>query len=218
MPRWSPSHDWAGQDAYVIGGGTSLRSLDWGLLRGRNTVGCNSAFILGAEVVKICVFGDRAWWEKIGKVQAASYGGVMVGCTDPELHDETPWLNTILRHYPSGLGEKDRLGFNGNTGSLALNLALIKGARRVFLLGFDMKLGGEEGKEANWHRVRYQQAYASVYRRFLDGFNKVKRDLLVKFPTREVYNVTDDSDLNVFPKVSPRDHFGVDPFTKGESK
>src|SRR5690606_35193402 len=112
---------------------------------------------------------------------------------------------------------------HGNTGSLAINLALILGAKRVFLLGFDMKLaprdeatnrhGREHGLRhegrANWHDVRYEAAQRDAYPRFMSQMVHIARSLPEVFPGCEIVNVTDDSNLNLFPKVSIRDHFST---------
>lgn len=216
MPRWSPSPIWMGQDAYIIGGGPSLQGFDWGLLRGKNTIGCNSAFILGSEIVKINIFGDHDWWLKIGRDKGAMYGGLMVACC-PARHlkdDKTSWLLTMSRHGEAsgesgGLGTTG-LGFNGNTGSLAINLALILGARRVFLLGFDMKPKFENGSrdfKPNWHDLRHETGNIDCYARFIKAFHAVWRDLPFKFPGCEIVNVTDDSNLPYFPKLALKEHF-----------
>lgn len=204
---------WDGREVYVVGGGPSLKPFDWDLIRGKNTIGCNSAFILGADIIKINLFADFLWWKSIGEVDGAVYGGMMVGCC-PRLEKEKnpPWLLTLPRKDFSGLAH-DALGFNGNTGAMAINLALILGAKRVYLLGFDMK--APDPANPNWHNVRYEKGNADVYKRFILNFKFVWNELPTKFPGREVINVTDDSDLPYFPRLSTIEHFGRNPFTRG---
>lgn len=208
MTRWVPNRDtWKDQDAYIIGGGDSLRTFDWELIRGKPTIGCNSNCILGAEIVKFVIFADWKWWDKIGREKLPKYGGSVVSAC-PRLNERKDcpsWLLRMDRHTKPGLG-KTNLGFNGNTGSLAVNLALILGAKRVFLLGFDMMLGNT-GK-ANWHDVRHSVGMPGVYPRFLAGFNQVAKTLPLVFPEREIINVTNDSRLEAFPKQTIEDHFG----------
>lgn len=204
MHRWVPSQEWRGEDAYIIGGGPSLRYFYWDHLRGKNTIGCNSAFLLGHDIVKILLFADIHWWRKIGEKGTESFGGRVVGCSDKRIRKETcPWL-LIMDRQDDGLG-RDRLAFNSNTGAMAVNLALILGARRVFLLGFDMKLG--DGGRANWHDLRCEPPQKTVYSRFIRGFDSLAGALPEVFPGCEVWNVTNDSDLNSFPKVTPEGHF-----------
>lgn len=206
MRRWVPSQIWNGQDAYIIGGGPSLARFDWELLRDKNTIGCNSAFILGAGICKICVFGDLDWWQKIGHDQLQEYGGPVVGCCAALSDCPTPeWLLYIEREDRFGLSN-DKLCWNGHTGSLAINLALRLGARRVCLLGFDMSM--PEGGNPNWHDVRYDRGDPTCYPRYVKGFKYIVRDLPVRFPGTEILNVTDNSKLDCFPKISMQEHFG----------
>ena len=79
MPRWKPTETWKGQDVFVIGGGPSLRSFDWSLLSNELTVGCNTAFTLGPEICKLCVFGDPIWFNSF-RSELKSYcdsGGIV---------------------------------------------------------------------------------------------------------------------------------------------
>lgn len=207
MPRWSPSPIWSGQDAYVVGGGTSLRSFDWDSIRGKNVIGCNSAFVLGTSIVKVLIFGDWAWWLEIGAKRLPEFGGLVVGTNHRIPRDHPGWLLTMDRHNPEDeLGTKD-LGWFGNTGAAAVNLALILGARRVFLLGFDMKVGPKGKKDHNWHDLRYEEGNPQAYVLFRKRFEKLAKSLPKVFPGCEVVNVTNDSDLDLFPKVSIAEHF-----------
>jgi hypothetical protein len=97
---------------------------------------------------------------------------------------------------------RNSLGWNRNTGAGAVNLALLLGARRVFLLGFDMHLSGGR---PNWHNQLIDKPDKNCYVRFAKDFKYVARDLPIKFPGCEVINVTDDSDLNCFPKVGTKE-------------
>ena len=55
---WLHSEPWYNQDAYIIGGGSSLKDFNWKLLEKLNTIGCNDAYKLGSEVCKICMFAE----------------------------------------------------------------------------------------------------------------------------------------------------------------
>ncbi len=201
MPLWTPEPVWQDQDVFVIGGGPSLRGFDWSLLHAENTVGCNTAFTLGEQVCKVCVFGDFAWWQEF-KLQLAQYKGT-VFTNVPNLYDsKIPWL-WFMRRVPRGL-HTDALGWNGNTGAVAINLALLLGARRIYLLGYDMK---RPGKNPNWHDkvLRPAANKPHVYEAFAQEFLYVKRDWKNKFADREIVNITKDSGLSpsVFPWADP---------------
>ena len=86
-----------------------------------------------------------------------------------------------------------------------MNLALILGARRVLLLGFDMRIGAK--RKANWHDVRYEPANAEVYNRFISQMRPLVKSITKVFPGSEIINVTHSSNLDLFPKVTLEEHF-----------
>lgn len=195
MPLWNPKPVWKRRDVYVIGGGPSLEGFDWEFLKDKATIGCNSAYTLGHEVCKICIFGDKKWFDKFQK-ELALFKGLVVSCCPATMPLDVPWLLKMERR-PSGL-HTHHLGWNGNTGASALNLALILGAKRVYLLGFDMKLGN--GNNPNWHDRIIEKPNAEVYTRFLGGFKDVVADWKSKFADRDIINLTPGTALEAFPK------------------
>jgi hypothetical protein len=196
MPLWNPKPIWKKRDAFIIGGGPSLSKFNWDSLKGRATIGCNSAYTLGPEICNICIFGDKKWFDKFQKDLSKFKGLVVTNCTS--LMDiDIPWLLKIQRE-PAGL-HTNRLGWNGNTGASAINLALILGVKRIFLLGFDMKLG--EGNNPNWHDRIIEKPKAEVYSRFIGGFKDVVMDWKAKFSDREIINLTPGTALEAFPKA-----------------
>uniref|UniRef100_A0A6M3IXF1 Uncharacterized protein n=1 Tax=viral metagenome TaxID=1070528 RepID=A0A6M3IXF1_9ZZZZ len=202
MPRWNPKPLWNGHDVYIIGGGPSLRSFDYSVLRGKHTIGCNDAFLHGFEICRACIFGDIPWFDAF-EDRLKQFPGIVFTCARGFFVD---WVYTI-KNYPDGL-HKDGVGWCGNTGAAALNLALLLGAKNVYLLGFDMKLD-KEGRQ-NWHDKNINKPNPKVYSRFLNGFRgSVKRDWKAKFPGVEIFNLNPDSELDVFPKMARQDHFGL---------
>lgn len=196
MPRWVPIAKWEGRDVFVIGGGDSLRGFDWKRLKNECTVGCNMAFTLGVETCKICIFGDFKWFREYEN-RLQGYKGILFTNASQLQRTRCNWLWTLPRKA-KGLSTKI-LGWNTNTGAAAINLALILGAKRVFLLGFDMHLS-KDGRP-NWHNGGLDKPSEGTLKTFIDGFKKIALDLEKVFPGRKIINVTDDSSLNCFPKV-----------------
>lgn len=58
---WMPKKIWNGETAFIIGGGPSLSSFDWNLLKGKHTIGCNDAYLLGKERCEVMLFSDVKW-------------------------------------------------------------------------------------------------------------------------------------------------------------
>ena len=195
MPRWKVERVWDQQDVLIIGGGPSIESLDWSLLTKENTIGCNTAFIHGPEICKVCIFGDYRWWKKYENELAeyAKKGGTIFTNNQKLFNAKIPWLWTTSREA-RGL-HSTSLGWNGNTGASAINLAILLGGKRVFLLGYDMHtINGR----SNWHKriLDKNLVRPSVYSLFCKQFVHVKKDWKNKFPDVEIFNVTDDSGLS----------------------
>ncbi len=212
MPRWAlSSMTWADEDVYVIGGGPSLLHFRWDLLTTRRTIGCNKAYRLGSEIVKIVCFGDLKFFSDF-KDDLMAFAGPVVTTCPALLHRNEPWLWTVPR-MTRGLGT-NALGWNGSTGAMAINLALALGGKRVFLLGFDMGL--VDGR-SHWHEGYGGRARSEVYVRFMEGMGHIAHALPKVFPGREVVTVADQTRLTAFPIVGMAEHFGCDPYGK-ESK
>jgi len=207
MPFWTPNPIWKDQDVFIIGGGLSLEKFDWELLRPDRvfTIGCNDAYLRGPDICNICFFGDIKWWKAhqrgLETYRESGKGSVFTHC--PQLQsgkDHTPWLWKMNRES-RGL-HLDALAWNKNTGAGAVNLALLLGAKRVLLLGFDMHL---IGGRSNWHDNNLDKPNAAVYPRFLKGFERLAKDLPIKFPGCKIINITDDSSLDLFPKIGVKE-------------
>lgn len=204
MPKWvTVPKTWEGKDVFIIGGGTSLKGFNWSLLRGEATIGCNAAYLLGADVCKICIFGDTKFFTAY-KAGLADYKGIVVTNSNDLQNSDVPWLWTLPRQ---GVGlHHNALGWNTNTGASAINLALLLGAKHIYLLGFDMKLSSD-GKN-NWHTKGLDKPNPNICKRMENAFKHVYRDWRKKFSSVGITNVTDSSALDGFPKI------GVEKFWK----
>lgn len=200
MPKWIPEKSWQGQEVFIVGGGESLKGFDWDLLKPLRTIGCNDAYLHGTD---ICIFGDKRWFEFHQKA-LENYGGIVFTNCPQVQKSKLPWL-WLLRREARGL-HNGALGWNKNTGASAVNLALILGAAKIYLLGFDMKLS--KTGESNWHENKLMKSNKKVYPEFLKGFKCVAQNLRTKYPEVEVINVTDDSALNEFSKIGTKEFWG----------
>jgi len=204
MPAWMPQPVWSGEEAFILGGGNSLQTFDWNLLRREHVVGCNQAFRLGPEICDYVIFCDHKFIKESGRTprtgvydQLAVFPNPVV-TNDPALRNASePWLKWMPRR-PTGL-HRDALGYNFNTGAAAINLALLLGATTIYLLGFDMQLG--PGRRPNWHNHLIDKPSPGVYDRMIRSFVWVNQDLHNKFPDCRIFNVTRGSRLEVFPKL-----------------
>lgn len=195
METWTPTREWEGQDAFIIGGGPSLAGFDFSTLAGRNVIGCNDAVHLGPEIVSICAFGDHGWWQR-NKFLLEKFPNRIVTNTPTMLPFKVPNLLKTVR-VRDGLHKGNRLGWNYSTGAMSINLAVNLGALRIFLLGFDC---GNMGKEHHWHKHNQKPIHDPSYKRFINGFERLAMDLPEDV---RVFNVTDGtSKLTCFPILS----------------
>lgn len=194
--RWEPEPILRNKDVFIIGGGTSLRGFDWNRLIGLPTIGCNTAFTLGESICNMCVFGDLKWFEKF-KTELKTFKGSLL-TNNPNLHTRNlDWIYTAKRKQQGLSVDPKELGWNSSTGALAINVALLLGAKNVLLLGYDMQLNKD--REPNWHTRVIDVPSDEPYRnRFKVGFKNVQKDLSL-FPGSKVINLNPDSALTGFP-------------------
>jgi len=200
MAHWEADSRWEDQKAYILGGGPSLKAFDMTLLQGKNVVGCNDAYKLGREICPVVYFLDPMWYDRhLDGIEA--YDGEIVTCQQDYL--DVPGINVIKR-FSHGL-HQGGVGYNGNSGAGALNLALLFGATKIYLLGFDMDLGSNG--EANWHPNDVDKPNQAHYSRFMDEFKvHVIPDWKEKFSHVSIVNLNADSKLEGFPKADWRTH------------
>jgi len=187
------------EEVFIIGGGTSLRGFDWKVLEPLSTIGCNHAFRLGEKVCDVCVFGDHKFFSRFhGELK--NYKGLIV-TNNRHLftqQKQVPWIK-CMKYERRGL-HTHALGWNDNTGAVAINLAILMGFKSICLLGFDMCLS--EKREPNYHKHIIDIPCDSIYKKFQKGFTYLKRDLDNKFPDVEIINLNPKSDLELFPKMT----------------
>lgn len=202
--RWTPRELWRGETIYIIGGGSSLATFPWDLLKGKKVLGCNSAFLLGVDVCRNIIFNDEQFFckNKDALIKYFEQGGTIYSsCSSSEIN-EAQFVRQIPR-YQDGV-HKDGLGWNGNTGASAINLALILGATRIRLLGYDMHYGA--GKKNNWHdNGGLQQGNPALYNKFAKAFLPFSKGCASVFPNCEIKNANDDSSLDCFEMMSMED-------------
>jgi len=210
---WFPPALWHGETVFIIGGGPSLKGMDWEALHGQRIIGCNDAYRLGliynnqenfplrpSSWIRIILFGDSCWFDHHREeIEPNANRFVFISMASRNPHCEAVrWM----KRQPEGLTMPiDRkIGWNKSTGAGAINLALLLGARRVVLLGFDMKMG--EDNQANWHVNEVNTPIPEDYIKFRTGMELIAKELPQKYPHAEVLNAGPDSALKCFPIVS----------------
>lgn len=113
------------------------------------------------------------------------------------------------RGKPYGIDTQEQsVSWNGNSGASAINLAHHMGAKKVVLIGFDMK-STPEGK--NFHKeyedkgkkMKSEKALASLFNRHMRGFPTIKKD--AEALGLKILNATPGSAIKDFPIIRLED-------------
>lgn len=231
--KWKIPKIWEGGDCWIIGGGPSMPR-QFGVpsdvidkvrsgelppssyssymhkIHDKHVIGVNSAYKLG-DWIDIVTFGDIDWY-KANRQELLKKKVILVAFNqiEEDIKYAFDGIRTVPRNLdvPKGLSTKpNTVSWNKNTGLASINLAYHLGVKRIFLLGFDMKL--DDSKKQHWHGL-----YSSYNRtefaphKLPFGWHLPKIPNIWEQSKRlgfEIINVTDDSAIKHFPKVQLND-------------
>jgi len=192
---------WPGCTMAILGGGPSLTAEQVAAV---SAAGCRILAIKDsirlapfADVLYAC---DAKWWKHYGPTLA--YDGPKYALEA----GAAPWATVLRNAGYSGLElEPDGLRTGKNSGFQSIGLARHLGAKRILLLGYDMK-PGPKGQH-HWFGPHPYATADPPYRAFLDLFPTLVEPL--KAAGVEVINCTPESALTCFPSASLADALAV---------
>ena len=209
---------WEGETVALFGGGPSLTREQIAEVEGRaKAIAINHAY-LWAPWAEAHYAADSHWhrWhtEGIGKpligMKAAevkvcwgAFGGEKCSIQNSGANIEDPAVH-ILRNktFPDhsiGLSlDPEALVTGRNSGFQALNLAILAGAARVILLGFDAQ-PDRDGK-SHFFGEHPKATSSQAYPEYMRAFSAAERP--IKAAGVEVLNCSPGSAINSFPKVA----------------
>lgn len=206
--EWTVPREWAGETAYVIGGGPSLRGWNAEVLRGRGRViAINSAWRI-APWADVLYFADgRSRWFgwNLVALQAGGFAGGRIVTRSNDLGDVGALTIHRLRHARGAAISRDPRALAGYcSGANAVNLAYLFGADPIVLLGFDMRPNG------HWHAEhkrpskpdKYAKHFIPAFERMAQALHDTEAQALHDTEAR-VWNATPGSALTCFPAVDP---------------
>lgn len=228
---WSVPRIWQGGEVWILGGGPSVTK-QFGIpdsivrqvmskvlspsayspylksLHDKHVIGINVAYQIG-NWIDMVFFGDDTFFNT-HYIQLAKFPGLKVACHD--IVKATKWVKYVPRDASYTATQRKHEGltsnpasvrWNFNSGAAAINIAANAGAKRIFLLGFDMK--NNEKNDQHWHDV-YNRRDNPVHVPFathLRGFPQIAKD--AKARGIEIINCNPDSAITVFPKINVKD-------------
>jgi len=187
---------WSGDTAVCVASGPSLTREDVEYCRGRaKVIAVKGAYRIAdfADVIYACGSDTGQWWtrnaEKVAALPATRY------TLDPKA---AQWAHVLKQGSEIGLSLDPAVLHTGrNSGYQAINLAVLLGATRILLLGYDMQKG-EKG-ETHFHGDHPWHA-PLPYDRFLMCFDTIVKPLQ-KLGV-EVINCSRRTALTVFPRMT----------------
>lgn len=196
---WKIPRLWSGRTVYVLGGGPSLANTDVSRLRGQRVLAVNNAYHLGGWI-EAMFYGDCRWLAEHVDGLGQFVGLKMTTCPNHDsILGRSLAIHVLDRKRGDGIYHKpDGVFWNKSSGACAINIAATLGAKRIVLLGFDMRqIDGHN----NWHADHPTKKDHNPYARFLAPFPAIARDLATL--GIECVNATPGSALTVFPIVEP---------------
>lgn len=159
-------------------------------------------------------FADGRWWEWHNEgiarpgIEATevrqrfrNFAGIKVSIEGNESFKVTDTKVLRLRnveHIQYGMvlsNQPNALATGRNSGFQAINLAVLAGAARILLLGYDMKA---EGRQMHWFGDHPQRTAPQTIAGYRDGFNRLAR---VMPKGLQIINCSRDTALQCFPRA-----------------
>jgi len=196
---WRVPRIWNGGTCFMLGGGPSLRAIDVDRLRGHHVISINISYKI-APWADAMFFADCRWLPTHGD-GLVDFPGLKVTCCSQ--HVNKPGIKVVVKkNAPYGLArDPHQLFWNLSSGACAIGLAVHLGARRIVLLGYDMRRVDERN---NWHDDYPKMTGKRIrnpYPRFLKPFPAIAAALNDR--NIECINATPGSELREFPIVEP---------------
>jgi len=224
---------WEGGECWIIGGGPSIPH-EFGVpedvvegvlskelplstyspylspIHDKHVIGINAAFYIGSWI-DVLFFGDSQFYldnkravDAWSKLKVSSGPGVMK-------RRDIQGVKYVPRAGSKPVGicsAHQAVSWNLNSGAASISLAYHLGVKRIYLLGFDMRLG-EQGNQ-HWHyhygeaaKFKRRDPKKLPFHRHLDGFKYIADD--AKRLGLEIINVSPDSAITEFPRVKLKD-------------
>jgi len=140
---WRVPREWAGETAFVVGGGPSVLSQDLEKLRGRRVVAINSSYQC-VPFADILFFGDLRWWKEHQGALVKFPGRIVTCRKEPGGINSRRQVFELERKAPPGLAMRPtEVAFRRTSYVPAINLLVHLGVAEIIALGLDGKPGAQ---------------------------------------------------------------------------
>jgi len=194
---------WSGETAYLLGGGPSRAGFDVTRLRGKRVIAVNDSAYRHAPWASALFSLDKTWIVKrrefISQFAGEKYLAVAEDYRFTTAIEGVVYLHRV-RNQQGLSTQPDRIFMGGgNSGYGALNLAFLKGAARIVLLGYDYsQIWTHCFPEYPWNEGSKRRS--PITSNWARMFNRAAQQLAQVGV--EVLNASLESTITAFPKIS----------------
>lgn len=199
--KWTNRPNWTNCQAVIIASGPSLTQEQANLTQGQKVIAINDNYRLTpwADILYAC---DHKWWQWHHE-QTKFFKGIKV--TQDKKAAQEYDINYIESAANTGLSTDPDIIHQGfNSGYQAINLAYNLGARKIILIGYDMKLGADGSNHWFGHHpdkiVSHYQSWLIMYSSLAEHAKKLNCSII---------NSTIDTALTCFEKMPLEDALNV---------
>lgn len=195
----SPDPSWSSRPVFIIGGGPSLTGRDlsglrdrgWvlGVNRAADEVPCDASFTMDAPFANRRQLDLEKWSES-----QEVYFAVPLDHPRPRIPGVI-YLNRLMEDGCSKDPKEVRNGLNSGHG--AIQCAILKGAREIFLLGFDLVDPGPG--PVHWHSGHGNRASRNAIVHWPKWMPKFQQIADQKPEGVEIFNANPESAIRSFP-------------------
>lgn len=200
---WTVPREWGDETCFILGGGESLKEFDAEILRGEGrVVAIKEAGLTLCPWADVLYWADKHWCDGNNRLEpnaprfhlhTGKYKITRAPADKAGHHDVK-----VVRFNPKLDFSTDPAQLAGvDSGSNAINLAALFGAKRIILLGFDMHGDNWDGRARDAHKD------GSYKTRFMPSIARMAVPL--QKMGVEVLNATPKTALGCFPLVKLED-------------
>ena len=188
---------WNGDTVYIVAGGASLAGFNFDRLNGKNVIAINKAFMYVRNPTVVYWTDTRfySWYKH--EIDSLRTIKITASHSGRYLADDVMLIKNAGSGRSLDLSSPDKLTTGNNSGFGAIGLAIKMGAKKIYLLGYDM---GHIGGKSHFHDgYPAGNSRDHIYKGMLKYFED-NEGLLNG--AAEIYNTNSKSNLRSFKFIS----------------
>lgn len=188
---------WDGDTVYIVAGGPSLKGFNFERLNGKNVIAINKAFMYVRNPTVLYWTDTRFYnWYK-GEIDSLKTMKITASHSGRYLAEDVLLIKNAGSGRVLDLSSPDKLTTTNNSGLGAIGLAIKMGAKKIYLLGYDM--GHSDGKSHFHDGYPAGNSREHIYKGMTRFFEDNEASLN---NAADIYNTNPKSNLRSFKFIS----------------